>query len=192
MNIGLDLDGVLYPFTEVIHAFAEKHLGIPLPRNFEKWGFFDDWGMDWPEFLTLMEEGHAAGMVYHEGLITEGAVDVINRLSEHGHEITFITARGTYARATTRAWLDSHGLYHELIMGAEDKGSHPLDVLLDDGAHNIEAARAAGIRAIVFDQPWNQEVPGERVWTWAEFGSRMLHPSAGPEVLQLQQQESRR
>jgi 5'-nucleotidase len=169
MRIGIDIDGVLYDFVSAFHAYAEQSLGRTLPKNFEKWGFFEEWGIDLPGFCKMMEEGCAAGALYHEGPLPEHAKQVIHLLEDEGHTIVFITARGEHARQATRNWLDGHGLWHHLIMGAEDKTLHQLDVLLDDGPHNIEAARAAGVRAIVFDQPWNQHVAGVRVYSWRHF-----------------------
>lgn len=189
MKIGIDIDGVLYDFVTSIHAYAERKLGRTLPRNFDRWGFFfDEWGLDWLAFCQLMEDGCAEGELYHRGELAEGAADVIRMLAKLGHEVIFATARGAYAEAATRAWLDSHGLYHELVVAAEDKTTLGLDVLLDDSPANIEAARAAGIRGVTFDQPWNRHVEGDRAYSWVGFGWLMTTL----DYLQAQQRESQR
>lgn len=173
-RIGIDLDGVLYPFVDVIHDRAQLRLGHKLPRNFEKWGFFEDWGLDWPGFVALMERECEAGFLYWKGAIAPGAVENIFMLEEWGQEVVYVTARGAHAHDATASWLRQHALDHrKLITGASDKTLHQLDVLLDDGPHNIEAAIAAGCRGIIFDQPWNQGIEGERVHSWDEFGQLM-------------------
>jgi uncharacterized HAD superfamily protein len=183
VRIGIDLDGVCYDFVNALHAFAETHLGRELPRNFHVWGFFEEWGIDWDGFLALMEAGCSAGLLYHKGDLAPGAAETLQPLHEAGHEIVFVTARGEYAQRATRDWLDGHGLYHDLIVGADDTAAHRLDILLDDGAHNIERARAEGIFAVIFDQPWNQDAVGPRVYGWDGFRALMHLVDAGPFTL---------
>ncbi len=46
------------------------------------------------------------------------------------------------------------------------------DIFIDDALHNVEDVAQAGIRTLLFDQPWNRvEIPPGiiRVRSWAEI-----------------------
>ena len=49
---------------------------------------------------------------------------------------------------------------------------------IDDGPHNIVQLRAAGFNAIVFDQPYNQDLKGPRVKNWAELEEMVIELAA--------------
>jgi 5'(3')-deoxyribonucleotidase len=169
MKIGIDLDGVCYPFVDEFrnwmkrnYSFADRDLRAT------QWNFFEDWGMSAREFNAQLERAHDESALWHYAHPTEGAANALYDLAE-GHTIHIVTHRPEYAKQTTEHWLHDQRLTYSELIFAEDKTKWGLDVLLDDAPHNILAARAAGIRAITFDQPWNQHVTGERVKSWAGF-----------------------
>jgi 5'-nucleotidase len=168
MRVGVDLDGVCYPFVDSFRLWAEHCAG----RRFgpiECWDFYKEWGHTTPEFLALMESGCHAGVVFHLGAPIDGALDGVRAIHDAGHDVVICTTRGDYAHGATFGWLHRWGFpYSEVIITAE-KARHDIDVLIDDGPHNVAALRDAGRRAVVFDQPWNRHVDGERAHTWPEF-----------------------
>ncbi len=168
MRIGIDLDGVTYDFVSAITKFVCDKFGREFPEP-TRWEFYRDWGFTGKEFSALMEEGCGAGVVFHYGKPTIGSVKTIEKLRED-NEVIIVTTRGEYAQEATHAWLKKWRIPHDDVILTDKKDLHELDVLLDDHVDNIESVRKAGCRGIVFDRPWNQEVEGERVFTWEEFG----------------------
>lgn len=171
MRIGIDCDGVLYPFTEVFRLYAEQETGERF-GPVERWEFYKDWGMGTPEFLQLMEEACKGGFLFRYGTPPANCVNVMNWLAcWPEHEVVIITHRGEYARHATEGWLRDWMIpYDELIIDS-DKTRHGLDLLLDDGPHIIEKFREAGGRGVVFHRRWNRHIGGERVRSWLQFKS---------------------
>jgi 5' nucleotidase, deoxy (Pyrimidine), cytosolic type C protein (NT5C) len=156
-RIGVDLDGVCYPFSHIFRLFCEQHLCrlLALP---EVWSFHtEQWGLTTGKFLELMRAGCVdAEWVFHLGDPLAGCVEALEQLTGAGHEIVIVTSRPDYARPATEAWLKRWGITHHELHLAVDKTAFELDVLLDDCPAILVAAKAAGIRAVVYDQPWNR------------------------------------
>ncbi len=103
-----------------------------------------------------------------------GAAEALWRLSDAGVWIRLITHRlytnwgHAIAVGDTVAWLDEHGVPYRDLCFLGDKPEVDADAYIDDAPHNIEALRRAGADAVVFDQPYNRDLPGPRVGSWAE------------------------
>jgi 5'(3')-deoxyribonucleotidase len=103
-----------------------------------------------------------------------GAAEALWRLSDAGVWIRLITHRlytnwgHAVAVGDTVAWLDDHGVPYRDLCFLGDKPQVDADAYVDDAPHNIEALRRAGADAVVFDQPYNRDVPGPRVLGWAD------------------------
>ena len=78
------------------------------------------------------------------------------------------------AVADTVAWLDAHGIPYRDLCFLGQKPQVEADAYVDDAPHNIDALRAAGNTVIVFDQPYNPEVPGPRARSWPEVERLVL------------------
>jgi 5'(3')-deoxyribonucleotidase len=168
LRIGIDLDGVCYSFVDSFRLWAEHTAGRQF-GSIECWDFHKEWGFTTPEFLDLMESGCKAGLVFHIGSPMPGSLEGVRAIRAAGHDVVICTTRGDYAHDATHDWLARWGFPYDEVIITAAKGEHNLDVLLDDGPHNIAAIREAGRRGIVFDQPWNRHVTGERVYAWPEF-----------------------
>ena len=156
---GVDLDGVCADYTLGFRDFCADRLEVdpatlPLERSWD----FREWGFDQAKF----EEMHAAAVTEGRILGTlapiAGAAESLWRLSDAGVWIRIVTHRlyvnwgHSAAAGDTVDWLDRAKIpYRDLcFMGAKrDVGA---DAYIDDGPHNIEALRAAGRTAIVFDE----------------------------------------
>lgn len=168
MNIGIDIDGVVYNWVDQYRAFAEWRYDKYDYPEIEVWSFYKEWGITTPEFLD-----HLASypeFIYQEGECVPGAVLGLRALSAAGHKLYALTARPDEAISVTFDFLLDLGVrWHGIVVG-DDKGQLKTDVMLDDGPHNIEALQAAGHpRPIVFSQKWNRYVDAERVFTWPHF-----------------------
>ena len=114
----------------------------------------------------------------------EGVTDALWRLSDAGIHIRVITHRlyvnwgHASAVADTVGWLDKHRIPYRDICFLGNKPDVGADVYIDDGPHNIIQLRAAGFNAIVFDQPYNQDLDGPRVKDWAELEEMVVELAA--------------
>ena len=52
------------------------------------------------------------------------------------------------------------------------------DIYIDDAPHNITALRGAGCEAIIFDQPYNQQLEGLRARDWGEVEEIVMDRAA--------------
>jgi len=125
--------------------------------------------------------------LYDDVVPISGALDGINVLRHDGHRVIFVTTTPIETAGRKFHWLVEHGFlsagrkglvdYYEAI----DKSLIDADILLDDAPHNVENFQG---RAILFDQPWNQEFKWTyRVFDWSDFidiyhrGILGLHPT---------------
>ena len=173
--LGVDLDGVVGDHTVRFREILADLRGIdpeslPLERSWD----FGEWGLGPNEYSEL----HRVAVMEYDMFATmpvmEGAVDALWRLSDAGVWIRIITHRlyvhWGHAKAIgdTSRWLDESRIpYRDLcFLGA--KPQVEADAYIDDAAHNIRQLRDAGNTVIVFDQPYNRELPGPRARDWSE------------------------
>src|SRR5690606_36173685 len=126
------------------------------------------------QFLDL----HRVGVLEHRMFRTlppiEGVADALWRLSDAGVWIRLITHRlyanwgHAIAVGDTVDWLDEHAIPYRDLCFLGQKPQVEADAYVDDAPHNVEALRATGAPVIVFDQSYNQHLPGPRASTWAE------------------------
>jgi hypothetical protein len=176
-RIGIDLDGVVYPFVDVFRLYAE-HQERTTYGPVETWEFHKDWGHDTAWLHDTMFNGCTEGLLWWKGSPMAGALEGCWELAERGHELVYCTTRPDYAERATIGWLSRWGFPTADLVLTADKGAADIDVLLDDGRHNVAAARAAGKRGIVYHQRWNRHVPGPRTWGWSQFTYMMPKAAA--------------
>lgn len=180
MRLGIDLDGVVYPFVEQFTKYAEMRLGRSLPEV-KQWNFpVEQWGLTVERFIELMADGANEGFLWWEGQPEFGAREVLLKLRDLGHKIIFVTDRAPkggewQAKVATITWLHDHGFEYDGLFVVRDKTGLGLDLLIDDGPHNIERADAAGEMAVVFDRPWNRDVETGRVYSWSDVQTWVTH-----------------
>lgn len=174
MRVGVDIDGVLYPFAESVADYLRtigRHGEYPAAT---RWEFYEDWGLSLPEFLRLCHDGVDAGVIFHRGAPFPGTVAALNRIRAAGHTIHFGTDRsfgapGASAYATY-SWLGRYGFEYDSVTFTTDKTILDVDVMIDDKPENYLALKAAGIGAYLQDRAWNAHVPNaRRVSSLAEF-----------------------
>lgn len=179
---GVDLDGVCGDYTPAFRTIVARELGVsedelPLERSWD----FREWNL---ERAGGFERLHGLAVSEHRLFATmppiEGVTDALWRLSDAGIHIRVITHRlytnWTHASAVadTVEWLDQHRIPYRDICFLGKKPDVGADAYIDDGPHNIEALRAAGFNAIVFDQPYNLHLDGPRAHNWAELEEMVM------------------
>jgi 5'-nucleotidase len=190
---GVDLDGVCADYHTGLREFVAAKRGID-PATMpvlDDYNDFSPWGIgSREEFAELHAEAVTTGLFERLDAI-EGASRVLWRLSDEDVWVRIITHRllqrpkGFHAVsvASTVTWLDGDHLDGPIVVdGVErptlipyrdicfigDKPEVGAAAYVDDAPYNIESLRAAGGTAIVFDQPYNQQVPGLRAHNWDE------------------------
>lgn len=176
LDIGLDLDGVMYDFDNTLKHYLVEYEGfdpdtLPLPPL--SWNFYkDQWGMTDEEFVTHCVNATNRGVMFKHGEPFEDVVEVVNRLRDNGHRIHIITNRsfGEKAHHNTSDWLREYGIPFDSLIFAKWKPIVRPDVMLDDYARNYTDMWDAGVETWLFDRPWNQDFETEyRVFGWLEF-----------------------
>jgi 5'(3')-deoxyribonucleotidase len=173
MIIGIDCDGVLYPFTENFIKFASNKLKreLPIPTKWEMWQEWnitiDEWKDIYFDFLEL--KGLNLSEPYKD------CQEVLKRLREKGHSIFIITHRllpflnSRYRKMVVNAtieFLEDNDIPYDDLLIMEKKFLVKTDILLDDALHNLNKCESI---PICFNQPWNQNYEGTRVNGWLEF-----------------------
>ena len=183
--VGIDIDGVLADYTGALRAVAPS-LGIELDGSVP------------PKCWSMQEEGwfsnrddwklcHAAALREADTFDPIGGSTIAEqtrRLREAGHAVVILTAREAppwqdeygddLVQRSTLDWLKAHSITYDELRFDGTKTGHQLDVLLDDAPHNITEYQDAGERVVIFDQPYNRHLAGERVGSLSEFVDLVL------------------
>lgn len=184
LDIGLDIDNVLYPWSTTMTRWTERRKGLA-PGTLDDialtWTWYkDQWGMTSEEFVEHFTAGVLAGVIFHEGDPSQGSVSTAHRLHAAGHRLHYVTDRAIdgvskeHAWQVTHRWLHDHGFPVDSLTITGDKASVRTDVFLDDAPHNIKALVTAGHPLpLLWDRPHNvfalTRHPVIRVRTWAGF-----------------------
>lgn len=200
LDLGIDIDNVLYPWSTIFTRWAERRKGVPpgtLDDHALTWTWYkDQWGMTTPEFLDHYKAGVQAGVIFAEGDPTPGSVSAMRRLHVAGHRLHYVTNRAIdgvteeHAFNATHRWLHDHGFPVDSLTVSADKNSVRTDIFLDDSADNIRALDAAGHpNPVVWDRPHNRAELNlgdrtRRVFNWHQFEALVqdLDPESQPGI----------
>jgi 5'(3')-deoxyribonucleotidase len=184
--LGVDLDGVCgdhtAAFRQVVAELREVDVEtLPLERgwDFVEWAVDEIGGFDHVHRIAVLEH-----RMFRSMPVMPGAAEALWRLSDAGVWIRVITHRlcvnwgHAVAVADTVAWLDSTGVPYRDICFLGEKTAVGADCYVEDSPANIEALRAGGNHVIVFDAPYNRDVPGPRADTWSEVETMVLELAA--------------
>ena len=189
-QVGVDLDGVCVNYVDELRPYAADELGcdpdtLPAPVEYE----FTDWGMTREQFLRAHERAINDGRAFRRAQPIPGAVDGLQRLSDAGVHLSIVTKRllvtGQHRLVAhdTVDWLEDHEIpYWDLMILRRDKDGIDVDVLIDDAPSNVLAQIIGGGDAIVFDQPYNRDLPEEidRAQDWSHAVDLLLQRRTDP------------
>lgn len=185
--ICVDLDGVVADYETALRYAVADMLGkdpATMGRQ-QRWDFYgddSDWGIrDRDHFLDLHQQAVVGRRMFATMPAIAGASDTLWRLSDvHDVHVRIVTHRlvrpwsHDLVVADTVRWLQRPRddgrprIPYKDVCFIADKAEVGGDLYFDDAPHNIASLRAAGFNAVVFDAPYNQDVPGPRVADWAE------------------------
>lgn len=161
VRVGLDVDGVLYRFTDTAAFLIKQHWDVELPAGGEwpTWNYVKDnvtpeiWKWLWSDAITE----HS---LFRYGSLYKGAREFLVHTEPYCDNI-IITSRPPTAVQDTVDWLSYQrvpmsGIH---ILGQEPKSSvqPQCDVYVDDALHNIQdLIENTTAHTIMPDKPWNQ------------------------------------
>lgn len=165
-RIGIDLDGVCYPFDEAIRRYMYYRHDwsfdrMPEPTN---WHFYEGWGMTQADFDRYCHESVNEGYLFRVCAPYSNVASSLDRLRAAGHSIHIVTARDYghpgFAEKDTVTWLDKFGIPYDTITFSRDKTIVRTDWFIEDNIKNYEALNKGWCIPVLMDQPWNREAPG--------------------------------
>lgn len=151
MKIGLDVDDVLLPCTDIAIDQLVRE-GYSVDRKTVTWDFAN---------LTPEARERAKELLHDEKTFLEqrpyrGAVQMVQKLLNWGHEVYFVTA--PYPEFLVFRYQQLQSFFPMVpaknIILCGDKSVIALDVLLDDGPHNLETSLAT--HRVRWEKPWNE------------------------------------
>lgn len=182
ISLGLDLDGVVFDAAVGFRTCVARELRVPEsslgPQT--HWSLVESGWLESEEQFRRMHANAVQDGLFRSMPVMDGASEQLWRLSDADIHIRVVTYRlsvshgHAYAAGDTVASLDRHNIPYRDLCFVADKTQVDCDIYLDDAPHNIEALRAVGRYAIVFDAPYNQHVPGPRARNWTEAADLVL------------------
>lgn len=170
MRIGLDLDGVCYPYDVAFREYLVSNLGwdadICTPPT--QWKFFLDWGLSSDEYWAHHINGINAGVIFNWGDPYPGVVAAVQAMKARGHEVHLVTDRNAgrpgVAMQSTAEWLARHKIpYDGIYFGGLKSVCSGLDAFVDDRPENVALMEGAGVSTWLLDRPYNQDACAARV-----------------------------
>lgn len=190
LDIGLDIDGVLYPFVKVIAEYATDVLGRDCTDQADSWDWYQQWGLSQEEFFALCGRSVRERILYTKGIPLPGALEAATALAEAGHRLHYISARAIaevpryLAWHRTAEWLWRWQFPVDSLTISDDKFCRPTDVFLDDAPHTYEALVAAGHpRPVLWCHSETQTTPDVvGVHSWDQFLALVEQTAGGGSV----------
>ncbi|MFO7776960.1 MAG: hypothetical protein R6V28_01260 [Nitriliruptoraceae bacterium] len=172
--LGVDLDGVCADYEGAFRSSVARQLGRA-PDTMPPQTIMDaysQWGLSFEAFEEAHRRAVLEDRIFRHMAPLPGVSEALWRLSDAGVWIRIITHRLIFnwahetSAADTAAWLDAHRIPYRDLCFIGDKPNVGADLYVDDSPANILSLRAAGRTAIVFDQPYNRDLPAPRADTW--------------------------
>ena len=184
LNIGVDLDDVAFPWYTKAHAACVK-AGITNGVSPKTWSPHAEYGCGEQAWHDALEVATLDGSLY-SGRPYPGAVAALNRLTDAGHHIHLVTARGFLIqghmiRNQTVDWLKKYDVPHESLTFSKDKTIVVVDVFVEDAAKNVQKLVDAGTRTFMVSRAHNAKyIYSPRVKSLSEFADIILSEGVTP------------
>jgi uncharacterized protein len=179
-RIAFDNDDVIAAFVEHLLAFHNAKYGTQVQRaDMRQFFLHDVMGLERAEWLRRIDEYYSSEQ--HTAMLPiDGAVDALRALA-HDHELVVITARPKHVEHITHAWFERHlpgvisSVYHVGTHNRHEEKAKlcrelAVDFFVDDNEETVRLCLAHGVRAVLFDAPWNAScTDAPRARTWPEL-----------------------
>jgi len=180
MLIGIDMDSVLNDLDVAWTAWIREKYDLTFTRDKMTTWITDD---DFPQIPCKVTDFFHIPGIFGTFNPQPGSIAVTKQLTQDGHQLFVVTSAHYLWWADKGLWLRKHFPHipsHNYITTYQ-KHLLNLDVLVDDGLHNLVAFRG---HKIIFDAPWNRRVPDElkgntrRALDWSDVQRIIAHITA--------------
>lgn len=185
MNIAVDCDDVLVPFHAPFYTWYDQKFGTSLAPLITDCTIPAVLGITLEEADVLVKE-YIVSRAHNTVSPYDGAPETLEYAKEMLRaKIFVVSSRPPVARLATQELLGQHfpslidGIYclgHFEKEGAQKPQKavicsyEEVDCLIEDHPRHALCAQESGIRVLLYDQPWNKDVPDSkyitRVFTW--------------------------
>ena|SRR3989344_965467 len=191
MIVAVDLDDVLVKFWHAFVAFYNKKNGTKFRvRDFSSYYIWEVVGGTREEAIKNMQDFYAS-TAFAKIPTIPGAQEGIETIRRE-HELVVVTGRPSYTSLATHTLIEKHFpetfaavYFTNAYIGTMPPRSKKevcemirAEVLLEDHIDHALPCAEAGIKVILFDQPWNQHAPPHanitRVFSWEEAQKALL------------------
>lgn len=182
MKIGIDIDEVLANHMDKLNEFYFKKTGKKYSKeDYKNYNWWETWGTTREE-ATKIDDEFKKSEFFSEISVIPGAKEAIENLSEN-HELVIITSRPVESKRLTSDWFNknfnnfkskiihSGDFWGKIKTKAEICNSLSISLLIEDHEKYAKECAGKGIKVILFDKPWNQNIEHEniaRVNNWKE------------------------
>ncbi len=198
LNIGIDLDGVVYDLVQEMLPMLRDLAGrAVLKEDIVEFDIPRSLGLTATNrelFVSVAERDFYCSASRPMPLAKRYIADIL----EAGHRVTLVSSRPKRVavsageidvEAKTRSWVQQHfGDSLPLKVRGEESGEptekvtaeDAFHIFVDDDPSTLECLAALRIRTrpVAFDQPWNQSWGGERVYNWSQLSDLVKHEAS--------------
>lgn len=157
-RIGVDIDGVLNDFQNLLCNFLHNHYNVnPDTKSYH---VLDDLHWSKQEIETFWDKFFS--IVINTTKPVPYAIDTLIYLQEF-YEIHIITARNYDVAKRTEEWLNKHHIpYDYLHFNCGNKVDAckwlNVDYMIEDSPYNLMALKKSHINTIKFNHPYNENI----------------------------------
>lgn len=166
LNLMIDIDEVLFPLGDSIHAMAHEK---GLHDNSEPWLMWEAWkqyGCPEEVYWDLWADFSLSnGYVMTPPI--PGSAEALRHLYFEGHTINLVTARGFFTNGDdvkrwTGEWIEEYAIPHHTLTFTKNKPAAQrelgqFDLAIDDSPRNYQALEEAGVNVWLQAHSHNQE-----------------------------------
>jgi len=168
--LAIDIDEVLFPFTDLFLAYHNEKHGTNIALSDMQTNYLEDITGDTLEQILVKLEDFANTEAFRQNRPLQHSVESLEKLRQH-YELVLVTARDHFYRGHTERFIEGHypNVFRELHYTHQIETPHEREkkwvmcqrlnavALIDDTLKNVVQCAEHGIDGIVFgDYPWNQ------------------------------------
>ena len=166
MRIGIDIDDTITNSWDVLFKEYAKIFNVPESELINANPYYHNIIKTKYSLEEYFEKVIPVNDIIVPNLpLKENVKEVIDKLYDLGHTVTFITARGkenTNAYEVTKNYLDKHKIkYEKIILGIRSKAeaciNEKIDLLIDDSIKHCTAVSESGIDVLMFETRYNKD-----------------------------------
>lgn len=164
VKFGFDLDGVLYPWHELVWENYRERLGVPNISFFDFWKVPGGFVSSHEGELSIVNMVHDPTM-YDKAVVRPEYLAAVKRIAAAVGEVWYITNRFLGAKPETERWLRRSRFpqcEHFVFNSNGESKSEAVDrlgihIYIEDRPKHIEELLGSSLKYLIIrDRPWNR------------------------------------